>query len=70
MNDQFQTNDLKPAVGQVWADNDPRSFGREVIIRSIDGDYAYVQGGLRNTRIKLSRFKPTRSGFRYVREQL
>ena len=67
---QFRISDPKPAVGQVWADNDPRSFGREVVIRSIEGHYAYVEGGERNTRIKLSRFKPTRSGYRFVREQL
>jgi hypothetical protein len=56
-------------VGQVWADNDPRSAGREIVIGHIIGDYAIVQG-TRTTRIKLTRFKLTATGYRFVRETL
>lgn len=31
-----------PAVGQVWADNDPRSAGRTVRIDLVKGAYAHV----------------------------
>lgn len=68
-------------VGQVWADNDPRSKGRTVKVLSIntttnravcevltDGaDTTRSQVG-RTTRIALHRFTPTASGYRLVKK--
>src|SRR5689334_17756944 len=51
-----------PKVGQVWGDNDPRSAGRELVIRHIIGEYAICTStGGRTTRIRLNRFRPTRT---------
>lgn len=73
-------DDITPAVGQVWQDNDPRieldrGCVRMVQITAIEGDRAVCQawyeeaGSLaRTVRIKLSRFKPTSSGYRFVRD--
>lgn len=66
-----------PAVGQIWQDNDPRSYGRRVRIVAIDGTHAVVelhQPRLpvssakpgRRTRIRLDRFRPTSTGYRYI----
>ncbi|MBD0743522.1 hypothetical protein [Streptomyces sp. CBMA152] len=69
-----------PAVGQVWQDNDPRSLGRRVRIVEVDATHALVElavprgtGHLhakpgRRTRIRLNRFRPTSTGYRYVGE--
>ncbi|MDX3230571.1 hypothetical protein [Streptomyces sp. ME19-01-6] len=68
-----------PAVGQIWQDNDPRSNSRKVRIVEIDGTHAVVelhQPRLpvssakpgRRTRIRLDRFRPTSTGYRYVDE--
>lgn len=68
-----------PAVGQVWQDNDPRSYGRRLRIVEIDGTHAVcvlvtarqpvssAKPG-RRTRIRLDRFRPTSTGYRYVGE--
>lgn len=53
-------------VGQIWEDNDPRGYGRWIKVLSIDGTHATVQspsGRGRKTRIRLNRFRPTRSGY-------
>lgn len=55
-----------PAVGQVWADNDPRGYGRRLRIVEIDGTHAVVHDGTRQSRIRLDRFRPTNTGYRYV----
>ncbi|MYT26090.1 hypothetical protein GTW69_38470 [Streptomyces sp. SID7760] len=66
-----------PAVGQLWQDNDQRSYGRTVHIVEIDDTHATVllhQPRLpvssakpgRRTRIRLDRFRPTSTGYRYV----
>lgn len=66
-------------VGQVWDDNDPRSIGRQVEVISIDETHATVGvitergGGARPsaprlTRIRLNRFRPTRTGYRLTTE--
>lgn len=57
-------------VGQIWADNDPRSDGREVIVDEIRDGYALCHTGTlgKKTKIKLGRFKPTRSGYKLVRD--
>lgn len=64
-----------PAVGQVWADNDPRSASRRVQIVEIDSTHAVVElyaprqherEAGRRTRIRLDRFRPTSTGYRYV----
>jgi hypothetical protein len=69
-----------PAVGQIWQDNDPRSYGRYLKITAVDDTHATVrqvaltpQGatvvrpGARTTRVRLDRFRPTSTGYRYVR---
>lgn len=75
----------KPEPGQIWADNDPRSAGRHVVILAlthIDGhDKALVAAcyhdgapklygkseNIRTTFIRLDRFQPTKTGYRYTR---
>ncbi|NYV73125.1 DUF6354 family protein [Streptomyces sp. UH6] len=68
-----------PAVGQLWQDNDPRSYGRKVRIVEIDDTHATVELHQprqpvssakpgRRTRIRLDRFRPTSTGYRYVGE--
>ncbi|MGX1129938.1 hypothetical protein RKD49_002128 [Streptomyces glaucescens] len=66
-----------PAVGQIWQDNDPRSDGRRLRIVEIDGTHAVCEEAPRpgrngqakpgrRTRIRLDRFRPTSTGYRYV----
>jgi len=69
-----------PAVNQIWQDNDPRSYGRYVRIVDIDASRATVRQvafnreqniavdlpGVRVTRIRLDRFRPTSTGYRYI----
>ncbi|WP_280465636.1 hypothetical protein [Nocardia brasiliensis] len=57
---------VKP--GQVWADNDPRSTGRLVTILEVGETHATVKSTTlkRVTKIRLDRFKPTRTGYRLV----
>lgn len=74
-------SDVKPAVGQVWQDIDSRirterDCARLVQITSIDGDKVVCQAWYdeagsqsRTVRIKLARFKPTSSGYRFVRDE-
>lgn len=67
-----------PAVGQRWADNDKRFAHerREVVIRNITGvvrpraecDVYINKSKTRSTVIRLDRFKPTATGYRYVGE--
>lgn len=71
------TETPKPAVGQIWQDNDQRGYGRQVRIVEIDSTHALVvlhqprhpvssaKPG-RRTRIRLDRFKPTSTGYRFV----
>lgn len=66
-----------PAIGQIWQDNDKRSYGRRVRIVEIDDTHAtceepprpnargHAKPG-RRTRIRLDRFRPTSTGYRYV----
>lgn len=68
-----------PAVGQVWVDNDPRiredrGCDRFIRIREIDQPgiavcdswYEDAPTKIRTARIKLSRFTPGRTGYRFV----
>lgn len=67
-----------PAVGQIWQDNDPRGYGRKVRIAEIGDTHAVVELHTprrpsnakpgRRTRIRLDRFWPTSTGYRYVGE--
>ena len=56
--------------GQIWADNDKRSAGRQVEIVRIDTTHAVVlaAGTRRETRIRLDRFRPTSTGYRLVKD--
>jgi hypothetical protein len=69
-----------PAIGQIWQDNDPRSYSRKVRIVEITDTHAVVelhQPRLpvssakpgRRTRIRLDRFRPTSTGYRYIGEE-
>ncbi|MDT0435657.1 MULTISPECIES: hypothetical protein [Streptomyces] len=72
------TDTPAPAIDQIWQDNDPRSHGRKVRITEIDGTHAIVELVVlrsvghrgskpgRRTRIRLDRFRPTSTGYRYV----
>ncbi|MFJ9740863.1 hypothetical protein [Streptomyces sp. NPDC101166] len=68
-----------PAAGQLWQDNDPRSEGRLLLIESIGETHATVRQvaltpagepvplpGVRQSRIRLDRFRPTSTGYRYT----
>ncbi|MHC3450819.1 hypothetical protein [Streptomyces prasinus] len=67
-----------PAVDQIWQDNDPRGYGRKVRIVEIGDTHAVVELHQprsvghnaakpgRRTRIRLDRFRPTSTGYRYV----
>ncbi|MFE9491459.1 DUF6354 family protein [Streptomyces sp. NPDC006641] len=67
-----------PAVDQVWQDNDPRQDDRQVRIVELADTHALVvlhqprnpvssaKPG-RRTRIRLDRFRPTSTGYRYIR---
>ncbi|MGW0033629.1 hypothetical protein ACWDXD_27930 [Streptomyces sp. NPDC003314] len=72
-----QTETPRPAVGQIWQDNDPRSYGRKVRIVELTDTHAVVELHQprhpvssakpgRRTRIRLDRFRPTSTGYRYV----
>lgn len=68
-----------PSVGQIWQDNDPRGHGRRIRIVSVTGTHALVESLSprrtrhlhakpgRRTRIRLDRFKPTSTGYQYIR---
>jgi hypothetical protein len=72
------TDTPPPAVGQIWQDNDPRSYGRRLRIVDIDDTHALVElvtprgAGHqqakpgRRTRIRLDRFRPTSTGYRHI----
>jgi hypothetical protein len=66
-----ETTTVRP--GQIWADNDKRSNGRELRIERVDDQYAYAvspgRGGrFQQTRIRLDRFRPTSTGYRLVQD--
>ena len=76
-------NSTEVRTGQVWADNDPRSAGRTLRVDNIENGKAVctvltniedtalrlrdMRG--RTTRISLSRFRPTATGYRLILDQ-
>ena len=58
-------------VGQIWADNDARGIVRQVKVVSLHDGYAVVinQRTGRLTRIRLTRFRPTSTGYRLIAER-
>lgn len=72
------TEQPAPAPGQIWQDNDPRSYGRRLRIITIDDTHAVMELAVprdaghqqakpgRRTRVRLDRLKPTSTGYRYV----
>lgn len=65
--------------GQIWADNDRRSRGRTLKVLRVeaehalcevltDGPYPHRSAVGRTTSIRLSRFKPNSTGYRYLRD--
>lgn len=76
MTDSVTPHEVKP--GQVWADNDKRSKGRHVLVVAVGkpGPLTALvvpctqdgrQTGHRRTKIRLDRFKPTSTGYRFVK---
>jgi hypothetical protein len=70
------SENVKPAVGQVWQDCDPRIPKRYVRIRSIENGKAACEAWYvgekwkaRRVRIRLDRFRPTSTGYRYLRTE-
>lgn len=73
---------VKP--GQIWQDCDPRSYGRHLLVETIEEpagraparavvllvDIAGRAAGSRErrTRIKVDRFRPTSNGYRLIRD--
>jgi hypothetical protein len=58
---------IKVRVGQVWEDNDPRGTRRKITVIAIKLDQALVQSSVgRKTKITLSRFRPTNTGYKLV----
>lgn len=65
-------------VGQVWEDVDPRMHGRQFRVHEVGETYAVVQITRPNPysttapttkrRINLTRFTPTRTGYRLIEE--
>lgn len=65
--------------GQIWADNDPRAYGRHLRVLELTETHAVVEQVStrdksphpatigRRTRIRLDRFRPTSTGYRLVR---
>lgn len=71
------TETPQPAVGQIWEDNDPRAYSRKVRIVELADTHAVVELHQprrpvssakpgRRTRIRLDRFKPTSTGYRFI----
>ena len=65
------------AVGQRWADNDPRSRGRVLRIIEVGGEngsrldprFVYMEDVAgKRTRIAKVRLQPTRNGYRLLRD--
>ncbi|GGW15805.1 hypothetical protein GCM10018980_51470 [Streptomyces capoamus] len=73
------TDTPTPAPGQIWQDNDPRGYGRKLLIERTDQTHATMcqvaltpagepvpLPGVRRTRIRLDRLRPTSTGYRYI----
>lgn len=60
--------------GQIWADNDKRSKGHSIRVIAVDDTHATVADVAdsrprpRQTRIRLTRFRPTSTRYRLVRD--
>lgn len=67
---------IEVKVGQTWEDNDPRSKAQGILPRRIkvleisDGKALcqHPSGLGRKTKIRLDRFRPTASGYKFVSE--
>ncbi|WP_439947216.1 hypothetical protein [Streptomyces sp. BBFR109] len=73
------TDTPTPATGQIWQDNDKRAEDRFLLIERLDQTHAHVRQvtrtaggepvplpGVRGTRIRLDRLRPTSTGYRYI----
>lgn len=54
-------------AGQIWVDQDKRSDGRQVTVLSVGDTHAVVQN-VAKTRVKLTRFRPTSTGYRLLKD--
>lgn len=75
----MSTVEVKP--GQVWADNDPRTPGRTIRVEKVEGDRAtctvltpatnsHLDSTGRTTTVALSRFRPTRTGYKLISDNV
>lgn len=55
-------------VGQVWQDNDKRSSYRKGRVIAVSDTHARMDWGTTKTSIKLTRFKPTSTGYRLIED--
>lgn len=53
--------------GQVWVDQDSRSGGRQITVLSVGETFAVVQSVMK-TRVRLTRFRPTSTGYRLLKD--
>jgi hypothetical protein len=72
--------EIRVKPGQIWADNDKRSAGRQVRVVEVGNTYATVEAYIppaaqhlhskppRRSRILLTRFRPTSTGYRLVQD--
>ncbi|MET4143858.1 hypothetical protein [Arthrobacter sp. UYCo732] len=54
--------------GQVWVDQDKRAGGRRVTILTVGETHATVKSVLR-TKVRLTRFRPTSTGYRLLQDK-
>lgn len=50
-------------IGQVWRDNDKRMDRRFLTVTDVGETHATVYDGVKVTKIRLDRFKPTSTGY-------
>lgn len=55
-------------VGQIWRDNDKRSNYRTGRVIEVGETHARVDWGYTQSRVKLTRFQPTSTGYRLIED--
>lgn len=57
----------EPKLGQVWISNDKRDAQFERTVIELDDTHVTLDG-LRPTRVRRDRMRPTSTGYRFVRD--
>lgn len=65
---EAEANPYGVKVGQVWQDNDKRSSYRKGRVIEVTEEHARMDWGATKTRVSLSRFKPTNTGYRLIQD--